>query len=74
MKQRLVCSGCGALLAQVDEDRMECYGFGMRVVRGAYEEDLAWAICPQCQAETPFDSSFVKHIVGFEPPPSDPLS
>ena len=53
---------------------MECYGFGMRVVRGAYEEDLAWAICPQCQAETPFDSSFVKHIVGFEPPPSDPLS
>jgi hypothetical protein len=63
MKQTLACTNCGKLLAELSEKGIKSYGFGIKVNKGAYHQDLAWAVCTDCSAETPFNAEFLKAIL-----------
>jgi hypothetical protein len=63
MKQTLACSNCGKLLAELSEKEIKSYGFGIKINKGAYQQDLAWAVCNVCSAETPFNAEFLKAIL-----------
>jgi len=63
MKQTLSCTGCGKLMAELSKGAIVSHGFGIKVQKGAYKEDLAWAVCDVCTVATPFDASFLKAIL-----------
>jgi ribosomal protein L40E len=70
MKQIFVCHKCKTVLAELSNDLLRSYGFGLKIVPNAYAEDLAWAVCEKCHAETPIDASFLKHILKGRKPPA----
>ena len=63
MKQTLSCSNCGKLLAELSEGSIVSHGFGIKIKKGAFNEDLAWAVCTKCSTETPFNAQFLKAIL-----------
>ena len=63
MKKTLACSNCGKKLAEISEQGIQSYGFGIKIEKGAYDEDLAWAVCKSCSSETPFNAEMLKKIL-----------
>jgi hypothetical protein len=51
MKKKLVCSGCRRVLAEIAQDSIASFGFGIK--KTATGELLA--VCTDCKAETPMD-------------------
>ena len=63
MKQTLSCTNCGKLLGELTEQTIKSNGFGIKIHKGAFNEDLAWAVCDVCSTETPFNAEFLKAIL-----------
>ena len=63
MKQTLSCSNCGKLLGELTNNEIKSNGFGIKINKGSFNEDLAWAVCDVCSTETPFNAEFLKAIL-----------
>ena len=63
MKQTLACTNCGKVLSELSNNIIKSNGFGIKIDRNAYNEDLAWAICNECKSETPFNATSLKAIL-----------
>ncbi len=61
--EKIVCAKCGKLQADVWRTStgydIESHDLYVKIDKGAFREDLAWAVCPKCGHETPFDASFL---------------
>jgi phage FluMu protein Com len=64
MGKNIKCSKCGHLLAKYSGEtglhrQMKFFGARVRVEKNALGEDLGWAICPKCKAQTRIDASYL---------------
>ena len=50
-------------LAELRKGEIKSFGFGVRIEKNPFSEDLAWAVC-DCGHETPFNAEFFKAIIG----------